>query len=91
MGEHKRIRTASLQSSMIERNVIANHSLCREPLFKAAANGTPVEFQRAGEYRNRRIGIVDDIAGDAIIDDFSHGAAPKPNYRRTVCHCLDHD
>ena len=72
------------------RSYTATYSLTMrcdaEPLDRAFADAAAIECEHGRELRHHRVEIVEDHAGDALVDDFADGAAIERGDRRAARH-----
>ena len=75
---------------MIGVQVILGHARKREAFFENAVTAKSVEDANVFYGIDGLLFIVDDEAGNAVIDDFGNGAATPGDDRCSACHSLDH-
>src|SRR5690349_16076126 len=74
----------------VARLVLSRHPDGREALLEPGADCPAVETWQLAHGSDGIFLAIDDEAGDAVLDDFRHGAGAVRNHGRPARHCLDH-
>ena len=79
------------QDALVKANVVVSHSSRGEALLEDSPDLTPVKFAKAMNGGDGLLLVIDDKAGDTIVDHLRHRAAPKGDHGCPARHGLDHD
>src|SRR5258708_17862798 len=74
----------------IDVEIAVRHAARGEARLEDVPDPRAIEFVQPPRRCRRLYLVIDDEAGDAVIDDFRHGAATKGDDRCPAGHCLDH-
>ena len=63
----------TVADALVDADIVVTHTACTEPLFEDAANGAAVESVDASNCFCGVIHVVNDIAGDSVVDYLGDG------------------
>ena len=78
--------TVRLDDLLVDRHVLVDHALDAEARDGALADAPAIEREHARQAGRHLVEVVEDDAGDAVVDDLADGAAIERGDRRAAGH-----
>ena len=91
VGDQPQVRRDGVRQAAIDGKIILRHAARGEALLETAADFFARQMAEPVDGADGAVDVLDDEAGEAVVDDFRHRAAIERDDRRAAGHGLDHD